>query len=114
MAETTKAIPTDAQMYTMLESLKIDLEIITDFIDTSELAKKVGQLKQYLNMAITFIQREGAILNFDDDSDIGMVVMYAAWLYDKRKDPTAQMPRMVRYNLNNKIFSEKMKEGDES
>ena len=112
MAETTKAIPTDAQMYTMLESLKIDLEIITDFMDESELAKKVSQLKQYLNMAITFIQREGAILNFDDDSDTGMVVMYAAWLYDKRKDPTAQMPRMVRYNLNNKIFSEKMKEGD--
>ncbi|MBP3398851.1 MAG: hypothetical protein J6K75_03735 [Erysipelotrichaceae bacterium] len=114
MAETTRATPTAAQMTSMLESLKMDLEIITDFMDESELAKKEAQLQQYLNMAVTFIQREGAILNFDDDSDTGIVVMYAAWLYDKRKDPTAKMPQMVRYNLNNKIFSEKMKEGDES
>lgn len=46
-----------------------------------------------------------------DIQDVNLIVMYAAYLYRKRADEGApQMPRMLRYALNNRLFSQKMKE----
>lgn len=81
---------------TLLPYLKIDLGITTTAYDT--------RLTAYLEYAQREIQREGVTLNSGDDQ---LVVMYAAWLW-RRRDSGEGMPRMVRYALNNRIFSEKM------
>ena len=78
------------------------------FYDEEAKTAKETQLNAYLNTAINAIIIEGATLDLSEISDCMLVAMYAEWLYDKRKDPTAQMPRMVRWNLNNKIFSQKI------
>ena len=36
--------------------------------------------------------------------------MYAAYLYRKRADDAPVMPRMLRYALNNRLFSQKVRE----
>ena len=43
------------------------------------------------------------------------MVMYAAYLFRKRADEgSPQMPRMLRYALNNRLFSQKMKESTDA
>ena len=88
----------------MLEMLKIDLGITTTAYDE--------RLGQYLNSAQQMIEREG-VTALDLSSsleDMQLVVMYAAWLW-RRRDSMEGMPRMLRWALNNRIFSEKAKEG---
>ena len=84
----------------ILAALKIDLGITTNAYDE--------RLRQYITTAREFIKREGVQLN-DTAEDISLVVMYAAWLWRKR-DSGEGMPRMLRWALNNRIFSPKMKE----
>lgn len=79
-----------------LVMLKVDLGITTNRYDT--------RLTQYIDEAKKQIEREGATVN---ENDYGLVVMYAAWLW-RRRDSGEGMPRMIRYALNNRIFSEKM------
>jgi len=87
----------------MLEMLKIDLGITTTAYDE--------RLGQYLNSAQQMIEREGVTaLNLSTLEDQQLVVMYAAWLW-RRRDTQEGMPRMLRWALNNRIFSEKAKEG---
>ena len=38
-----------------------------------------------------------------------LVEMYAAYLYRKRREATAEMPRMLRWALNNRVFSGKVR-----
>lgn len=83
---------------TMLEMLKVDLGISTDAYDE--------RLMQYIVSAGEYIKREGVTLDGAKMSDINLVVMYAAWLWRKR-DTTEAMPRMLRWNLNNRLFYEK-------
>ena len=54
------------------------------------------------------IEREGITLE-DTPSDNYLIVMYASYLYRKRNEDIAAMPRMLRYALNQRVFSEKMK-----
>lgn len=100
---------TAKQLEMLKAMLKNNLEIITDYMDDAALCVINTELEQYIRSSCSFIEREGITLDFDDISDCLLVTMYASWLYDKRKDVTAQMPRMLRYNLNNRIFSEKVK-----
>lgn len=86
----------------MLLMLKTDLGIKTTAYDC--------RLSQYIESAKDQIKREGATLNFTRADDVQLVVMYAAWLW-RRRDGMEGMPRMLRYALNNRIFSEKMQEG---
>ena len=81
---------------TLLPYLKIDLGITTTVFDT--------RLTAYLEYAQQQIQREGVTLNSEDDQ---LVVMYAAWLW-RQRDSGEGMPRMLRYALNNRVFSQKM------
>ena len=84
---------------TLLPYLKIDLGITTTAYDT--------RLGQYLENAKTEITKEGVTLN---DGDAQLVIMYAAWTW-RRRDSGDGMPRMLRYALNNRVFSEKMNNG---
>lgn len=84
---------------TMLEMLKVDLGISTDAYN--------ARLSQYLNSAKDYIAREGITLDSEKVSDMNLVVMYASWLWSKR-DTTEAMPRMLRWNLNNRLFAEKV------
>ena len=95
---------TDAEL---LELLKCDLEIITDYLDAAALASKNNELTMYLNAAKEFISTEGITLDLSKLVDCQLVVMYASWLYEKRRDNNAGMPRMLRWNLNNRLFSER-------
>lgn len=101
---------------TILTMLKQGLEIITDYMDTDAKESKELELTQYINTAIQFIEREGILLE-DTVDDQMLVSMYAMWLYDKRKTTGSKytsyyiqnMPRMLRYNLNNRLFQQKVK-----
>ena len=92
---------TDAELLTML---KADLEIIA--ANTS----KDDYLAQLITAAKQFIEKEGASLDLDQMEDCTLVVMYAAYLYRKRAEDSVAMPRMLRWALNNRIFSEKVSE----
>ena len=86
---------TNSELLTML---KIDCGITTTAFDE--------RLAQYVEVAKSEITREGVTL-VDTASDSQLVVMYAAWLWRKR-DTGEGMPRMLRYAINQRVFSEKM------
>jgi hypothetical protein len=66
---------------------------------------------EYLASLITTsessIQEEGITLDLGDAKDVNLVVMYTAYLFRKRAEDNPVMPRMLRYALNNRLFSEK-------
>ena len=84
-----------------LSALKTDLGIVTPAYDQRLLA--------YLETAARAIEREGITLG-DGVDDATLVVQYAAWMWRDR-DNGQGMPRMIRWALNNRIFSEKMRDG---
>lgn len=101
---------TDAELLKMLE---YNLELILDYMDDEAKEDKEAELTQYLNSAKKFITTEGITLNLNDVGDCQLVIMYASWLYDKRKAVSSgystsngAMPRMLRWNLNNRLFQE--------
>ena len=81
----------------MLQMLKIDLGITGTAYD--------DRLLQILTAAAQMITREGVTLT-DSVEDQQLQVAYAAWLW-RRRDSGQGMPRMLRWMLNNRIFSEK-------
>ncbi len=89
----------------ILTILKYNLDIIPD--DTS----RDEYLLQLISAARALIEREGATLE-ETIEDGQLIVMYAAYLYRKRATDEP-MPRMLRWALNNRIFSEKMKAEDD-
>ena len=87
-------------METMLTMLKTDLGIIAS-------TAYDARLTQLLTAAEAAIRKEGAsTLDASDPLDQQLIVMYAAWLW-RRRDNMEGMPRMLRWTLNNRIFSEK-------
>ena len=82
---------------TLLLFLKIDLGINRDTYD--------ARLTSDLETAQAEIKREGITLG-DSSDDIDLVVMYAAWLWNKRRTGEG-MPRMLCYLLNNHLFAQK-------
>ena len=104
---------TDAELLVMLE---YNLELIMDYMDAESKAQKEAELTHYLNSAKAFIKTEGVTLDMSRIDDCQLVIMYAAWLYDKRKTQSSYngqehgMPRMLRWALNNRLFSQKVGE----
>lgn len=88
---------------TMLAQLKVDLGITTDAYD--------NRLTQYLNAAAGQIAREGITLDSSKAEDVLLQVMYAAWMW-RRRDSGEGMPRMLRYQMNNRLFQEKVTAND--
>ena len=81
----------------LLNMLKVDLGITSTAYDE--------RLSQYLENAKAQIVREG-VSDLDTSSsldDAQLVIMYAAWTWNKR-DSDGQMPRMLRWSLNNRVF----------
>lgn len=99
----------------LLTMLKQSLEIITDYMDAEAKVQKDTELKWYIDSAQEYILREGIHLQ-DTIGDAMLQVMYAMWLYDKRKTTGSKytsyyiqnMPRMLRWNLNNRLLQEKV------
>lgn len=84
----------------MLTMLKTDLGIRTS-------TAYDARLIQLLTAAESAIRKEGASsVDAADPLDQQLIVMYAAWLW-RRRDNMEGMPRMLRWTLNNRIFSEK-------
>lgn len=65
-------------------------------------------LAQLLTAAQGVIATQGITLNLEKIDDCNLVVMYASYLYRKRADDNPAMPRMLRYELNNRLFSQKV------
>ena len=91
--------------------LENNLELIMDYMDADAKLQKETQLGYYIDTSIEFIEREGISLNYDAIGDLMLITMYASYLYDKRHDGVAIMPRALRYNLNNRLFKEHLNEG---
>lgn len=85
----------------LLPALKIELGIVTNAYDT--------RLTAHLQSAQQAIAREGATLQSTPEDDM-LTIQYAAWTW-RYRDSGAGMPRMLRWALNNRIFSEHMQEG---
>lgn len=82
----------------VLKILKIDLQISTSAMDE--------HLAALVQSAKSFIGAEGVTLQNTVD-DWMLVEMYAAYLYRRRREENAAMPRMLRWALNNRLLSEK-------
>ena len=77
-----------------------------------------GSFDDYLNFLIdaaqNAIKAEGVTIDFDAIDDCNLIVMYTSYLYRKRVGDDPVMPRMLRYALNNRLFSQKTKGGEGS
>lgn len=101
MAEITKE-QLHAQGINKLAVLKQDLQIMSPERD--------DYLQVLLFSAAEMIEREG--IDLTGSIEDGMLeIMYAAYLYRRRKDANPIMPRMLRYALNNRLLSQKMRGG---
>jgi hypothetical protein len=91
---------TDAQITSILKSLKVDLGIL----NTTAYDERLTEI---IKSSYQMIVREGvATLNVDTLEDAQLIVMYSAWIW-RRRDSGEGMPRMLRWALNNRILSEK-------
>ena len=82
----------------ILTVLKVDLQLSTDKLDS--------YLMQLIDAAKSYITREGTVLTCETGDGM-LVEMYAAYLYRRRREENATMPRMLRWALNNRLFSQK-------
>lgn len=83
----------------LLEMLKIDLGITASAYD--------GRLLNCIETAKQNIVAEGVSdLNMSDISDANLVLMYAGWTW-RRRDTMDAMPRMLRWQLNNRVMGVK-------
>lgn len=87
---------TEAQKLTVL---KKDLQLRT--------AANDEYLTTLLAFAAAAVQREGITLKRGDLECEMAVIHYAAYLFRKRAGTDTAMPRFLRYELNNLLFSQK-------
>jgi len=86
-------------MEQLLVRLKIDLGIINSTVYDQRLIS-------LLNVAKKEIEKEGATLDLDDISDSELVIDYARYLWQSRREPMTE-PRSLRWRINNRIFGGK-------
>lgn len=109
---------TEEVMEILLTMLVNSDELMFDYMDEEDKANKISDLKQYINSAVEMIEWEGIVLSFESEADLRLITMYAMWLYDKRKTTGSKytsyyiqnMPRMLRWNMNNRLFKQKSEE----
>lgn len=90
----------------ILSSVKLDLQLIGNAYDDF--------LLELIAQALEEIAAYGITLDPTSSRDAGLVRMYAAWLYRNRaatNPADSAMPRMLQFNLNNRLFGEKMSGG---
>lgn len=82
----------------ILTILKTDLQVSSPALDP--------YLTALAQAARGYITTEG--IELTESYDDGMLVeMYAAYLYRRRREENVQMPRMLRWSLNNRLFAQK-------
>ena len=84
----------------MLKILKYNLQKLSSADDE--------YLKKLIIQAIALMSREGIVDDGTDDYDM-TVIDYAAFLFRKRAKTEKVMPRFLRIELNNLLFSQKSK-----
>ena len=77
----------------------------SDFLQISSAALD-NYLEALIASARDFIATEGIELT-ESISDAMLIEMYAAYLYRRRREENVAMPRMLRWALNNRLFSKK-------
>lgn len=82
-----------------LKILKSDLQLMTDANDTF--------LTFLLTTAKREIEQEGIVIDETDASCDLVQIHYAAYLFRRRGGDETSMPRFLRYELNNLLFSQK-------
>ena len=85
---------TNAEILTIL---KVDLQISATTLD-AYLLNLISAAKEYIEM-------EGVSLG-ESTGDALLVEMYAAYLYRRRREENVEMPRMLRWALNNRLIEE--------
>ena len=80
------------------------LEMLKSNLDTTTSVKD-DYLKFLIDASKEKIAEEGITLDLNKSGDVNLVVMYAAYLFRKRAEDNPVMPRMLRYALNNRLFS---------
>lgn len=68
------------------------------------------RLREIVRASDAMIAREGAALDYSKPEDCQLCVMYASWLWGRRKTGEG-MPRMLRFALNNRILAGRCKHG---
>lgn len=109
---------TEEIMAILIEMVLNSDELLLDYMDEEDKAKKIADLRQYILSAIDMIGWEGVTLDYESESDLRLITMYAMWLYENRKTTGSKytsyyiqnMPRMLRWNLNNRLFRQKASE----
>lgn len=91
---------------TIKEIIRIDLGVSVDTPDYDLL------IDTMIKRAKRAIEEEGITIQ-DNDEDGALVEQYAAWMLRKRKE-NAPFPRMLRFQLNNRLLSEKMKKSEDT
>ena len=87
-----------------LAILKQDLQMLTTAND--------GYLGTLLDLAARAIKREGIRLEDNIECDM-LVIQYAAYLFRKRAAADTTMPRFLRWQMNNMLFSQKIGGADD-
>lgn len=91
---------TSEQIAAILTRLKTDIGIK----NTTAYDERLGQI---IESSYQSIIEEGAkTLDPDKERDIELIVMYSNWVWNGRRTGD-EIHRMLRWNLNNRIFSEK-------
>lgn len=86
-------------MEDLLARLKIDLGITNSTMYDS-------RLTSLLQVAKKEIEKEGATLDLNDISDSELVIDYARFLWQSRREPMTE-PRSLRWRINNRLFGGK-------
>ena len=81
-----------------LAALKIDLGLTTEAYDT--------RLLSYLDASAQELALEGVTLSDESLADCNLQIMYAAWMW-RRRDSGEGIPRMIRWQINNRLFDMK-------
>lgn len=90
----------------LLMLLQADLNILSPDVT------RLVQLDHLIEVSLQLISREGVTLQEPYSAeDAQLIIMYASYLYRKRATDEP-MPRMLRWALNNRIFSEKARAAD--
>ena len=89
----------------LLSLFKQQIQILTDALDE--------YLTQVLNARKDMIRREGIVEDLSSSEYVQILLMQAAYLYNKR-DTGEGEPRALRFAKNNLLFSQKIQsEGDD-
>lgn len=109
---------TEEIMAILIEMVLNSDELLLDYMDEEDKAKKIADLTQYILSAIEMLEWEGVVVDYASEADLRLITMYAMWLYEKRKTTGSKytsyyiqnMPRMLRWNLNNRLFRQKARD----